>query len=613
MVHRLLTLFESWTSPLPDIEPSTPPKGLLAFCRHYTKGFEKPLIIMSILTATLAVLEVSLFGFMGQLVDWLVSKNPDTLLAEEGTTLLWMSLMVLVLIPLLTLLHALIVYQSLLGNYPMAIRWLAHKYLLKQSISFYQNEFAGRVATKVMQTSLAVRETVMKLLDVLMYILVYFTSMVVMMAKADWRLVLPMATWLLIYIGLQWYFIPRLKSVSSEQADARSTMTGRIVDSYSNISTVKLFAHTQQEAQYARSSMREFLTTVHKQMRLVTGINVSVQVLNYLLAFSVAALSIWLWMGSAISVGAIAIAVSLALRLNGMSQWIMWEISALFENLGTVSDGMNTLSQPTNIEDAANAKPLAIPHGGIHFNNVSFDYGENNGVLQQLELDIKPGEKIGLVGRSGAGKSTLVNLLMRFYDIEHGAILIDGEDIRSVMQDSLRSNIGMVTQDTSLLHRSIRENILYGRPDATEAEMLAAIKKAQADDFIEQLTDPHGNCGLAAQVGERGVKLSGGQRQRIAIARVLLKDAPILVLDEATSALDSEVEAAIQESLYQLMEGKTVIAIAHRLSTIAAMDRLIVLDQGKIVEQGSHQQLINQGGIYAHLWQRQTGGFLGLD
>ena len=613
MLHRLLRAFEGWTQPLPDIEPGQPPKGLFAFCRHYTKGFEKPLLIMSFLTATLAVLEVSLFGFMGQLVDWLVTKNPATLLQEEGPRLLGMSLMVLMLIPLLTLLHALIAYQSLLGNYPMSIRWLAHKYLLKQSISFYQNEFAGRVATKVMQTSLAVRETVMKLLDVLMYILVYFTSMVVMMAKADWRLVLPMATWLVCYIALQWYFIPRLKRVSSEQADARSTMTGRIVDSYSNISTVKLFAHTRQEANYARSSMNEFLSTVHQQMRLVTGINVSVQVLNYLLAFAVAALSIWLWMGSAISVGAIAIAVSLALRLNGMSQWIMWEISALFENLGTVSDGMNTLSQPTQIEDKPDAKPLAIPHGGIRFDNVSFHYGEKIGVLQQLRLDIKPGEKIGLVGRSGAGKSTLVNLLLRFYDVESGAILIDGENIREVSQDSLRSNIGMVTQDTSLLHRSIRENILYGRPDATEVEMLAAIDKAQANDFIANLTDPHGNRGLDAQVGERGVKLSGGQRQRIAIARVLLKDAPILVLDEATSALDSEVEAAIQESLYQLMQGKTVIAIAHRLSTIAAMDRLIVLDQGKIVEQGSHHELIAQGGIYAHLWERQTGGFLGLD
>ncbi|KFZ37211.1 multidrug ABC transporter ATP-binding protein [Shewanella mangrovi] len=613
MLLRLLRLFESWTKPLPNIDPGQPPRGLFAFCRHYTKGFEKPLLLMSVLTATLAVLEVSLFGFMGQLVDWLVSKNPETLLADEGGKLLGMTLMVLVLIPLLTLLHALIAYQSLLGNYPMAIRWLAHKYLLKQSISFYQNEFAGRVATKVMQTSLAVRETVMKLLDVLMYILVYFTSMVVMMAKADWRMVLPMAVWLGCYILLQWFFIPRLKAVASEQADARSTMTGRIVDSYSNISTVKLFAHTQQEAEYARSSMSEFLDTVYRQMRLVTGINVSVQVLNYLLAFAVAALSIWLWMESAITVGAIAIAVSLALRLNGMSQWIMWEISALFENLGTVSDGMNTLSQPANILDKPDAEPLKIPFGGIHFRDVCFDYGEKTGVLHHLDLDIKPGEKIGLVGRSGAGKSTLVNLLMRFYDIGAGAILIDGQDIRDVSQDSLRSNIGMVTQDTSLLHRSIRENILYGRPSATEGEMQAAIEKAQANDFIEYLTDPHGNRGLDAQVGERGVKLSGGQRQRIAIARVLLKDAPILVLDEATSALDSEVEAAIQQSLYQLMEGKTVIAIAHRLSTIAAMDRLIVLDQGKIVEQGSHQELISKGGIYAHLWERQTGGFLGLD
>ncbi|QSX32557.1 ABC transporter ATP-binding protein [Shewanella avicenniae] len=613
MINRLLGLFESWTKPLPNIEPSQPPRGLWAFCRHYTQGFERPLLLMSLLTATIAVLEVSLFGFMGQLVDWLVTKNPETLLAEEGTTLIGMGLLVLVFIPLLTLLHALIVYQSLLGNYPMAIRWLAHKYLLRQSISFYQNEFAGRVATKVMQTSLAVRETVMKLLDVLMYILVYFTSMVVMMAKADWRMVIPMALWLTCYILLQWFFIPRLKAVASEQADARSTMTGRIVDSYSNISTVKLFAHTQQEANYARSSMREFLATVYRQMRLVTGINVSVQVLNYLLAFSVAALSIWLWMDSAITVGAIAIAVSLALRLNGMSQWIMWEVSALFENLGTVSDGMNTLSQTANVTDDPNAVPLNISAGAILFNDVCFDYGEKNGVLKHLNLAIRPGEKIGLVGRSGAGKSTLVNLLLRFYDIESGAILIDGQNIKDVSQDSLRSNIGMVTQDTSLLHRSIRENILYGRPDASDAEMLSAIEKAQANEFIEQLTDPHGNRGLDAQVGERGVKLSGGQRQRIAIARVLLKDAPILVLDEATSALDSEVEAAIQQSLYQLMEGKTVIAIAHRLSTIAAMDRLIVLDQGQIVEQGSHKELIAQQGIYAQLWQRQTGGFLGVD
>ncbi|BCV27585.1 ABC transporter ATP-binding protein [Shewanella algae] len=613
MIKTLFSRFEHWTDPLPDIEPSPPPKGLYAFCRHYTKGFERPLILMSILTAILAMLEVSLFGFMGQLVDWLVDKDPQTLLQDEGLKLLGMTLLVLVLLPVLILLHALIVYQSLLGNYPMAIRWLAHKYLLKQSVSFYQDDFAGRIATKVMQTSLAVRETVMKLLDVLVYIMVYFTSMLVMIASADMRLMLPMLAWLAIYIGLQWYFVPKLKAVSTEQADARSTMTGRIVDSYTNIATVKLFSHTQQEAEYAQSSMKTFLDTVHRQMRLVTGINVSVQLLNYFLAFSVAAVSIWLWSDSAISVGAIAIAVSLALRLNGMSQWIMWEISSLFENIGTVADGMSTLSKPTRILDAEDAKAILVEQGQIDFDKVSFHYGEQSGVLEGLDLQIKPGEKVGLVGRSGAGKSTLVNLLMRFHDVEKGKILIDDQDIRKVTQDSLRSQIGMVTQDTSLLHRSIRENILYGRPDATEEELEQAIIKAQASEFIASLTDPSGNTGLDAQVGERGVKLSGGQRQRIAIARVLLKDAPILILDEATSALDSEVEAAIQESLYQLMEGKTVIAIAHRLSTIAAMDRLIVLDQGKVVEQGSHQELIRSKGIYAQLWAHQTGGFIGVD
>lgn len=613
MIKTLFSRFEHWTDPLPDIDPSPPPKGLYAFCRHYTKGFERPLILMSILTAILAMLEVSLFGFMGQLVDWLVDKDPQTLLQDEGLKLLGMTLLVLVLLPVLILLHALIVYQSLLGNYPMAIRWLAHKYLLKQSVSFYQDDFAGRIATKVMQTSLAVRETVMKLLDVLVYIMVYFTSMLVMIASADMRLMLPMLAWLAIYIGLQWYFVPKLKAVSTEQADARSTMTGRIVDSYTNIATVKLFSHTQQEAEYAQSSMKTFLDTVHRQMRLVTGINVSVQLLNYFLAFSVAAVSIWLWSDSAISVGAIAIAVSLALRLNGMSQWIMWEISSLFENIGTVADGMSTLSKPTRILDAEDAKAILVEQGQIVFDKVSFHYGEQSGVLEGLDLQIKPGEKVGLVGRSGAGKSTLVNLLMRFHDVEKGRILIDGQDIRKVTQDSLRAQIGMVTQDTSLLHRSIRENILYGRPDATEEELEQAIIKAQASEFIASLTDPSGNTGLDAQVGERGVKLSGGQRQRIAIARVLLKDAPILILDEATSALDSEVEAAIQESLYQLMEGKTVIAIAHRLSTIAAMDRLIVLDQGKVVEQGSHQELIRSKGIYAQLWAHQTGGFIGVD
>ncbi|MEZ9200325.1 ABC transporter ATP-binding protein [Shewanella sp. 10N.286.54.B9] len=605
--------FESWVNALPPEEPEQPPKGIYAFCRHYTKGFEIPLVIMSILTALLAILEVSLFGFMGDLVDLLINNDPETLFEKEGVKLLGMTILVLVVIPVLVLLHALIVYQGLLGNYPMSIRWLAHRYLLKQSVSFYQNDFAGRIATKVMQTSLAVRETVTKLLDVLVYILVYFTSMVVMIAKADLRLMLPMLVWLLIYIGLQVRFLPQLKKVSTEQADARSNMTGRIVDSYTNIATVKLFSHTQKEAEYAKGSMTTFLHTVYRQMRLVTKINVSVQIINYVLAFSIAATSIWLWRDSAITVGAIAIAISLSLRLNGMSQWIMWEISSLFENIGTVADGMNTLSKPTDITDIKNAPDLKVDKGGINFDNVSFHYGENSGVIDGLDLNIKAGEKVGLVGRSGAGKSTLVNLLMRFHDVESGRILIDQQEITQVKQDSLRAHIGMVTQDTSLLHRSIRENILYGNPDASEEELTSAIKNSQAYEFIQTLTDPDGNIGLDAQVGERGVKLSGGQRQRIAIARVLLKNAPILLLDEATSALDSEVEAAIQESLYQLMEGKTVIAIAHRLSTIAAMDRLIVIDEGKIVEQGTHQELINASGIYAQLWAHQTGGFLGVD
>ncbi|AEG10826.1 ABC transporter ATP-binding protein [Shewanella baltica] len=605
--------FESWVEALPDDEPTKPPTGVYAFCRHYTKGYELPLILMSVLTAMLAMLEVSLFGFMGQLVDWLVKKNPETLFQDEGTTLMLMGGMVLIVMPILVLLHALIMHQTLLGNYPMSIRWLAHRYLLKQSVSFYQDDFAGRIATKVMQTSLAVRETVMKLLDVLVYILVYFTSMLVMIASADLRLVIPMLVWLALYVGLQWYFVPKLKSVSTEQADARSTMTGRIVDSYTNITTVKLFAHTQKEAEYAKSSMRIFLDTVYRQMRLVTGISVSVQIINYVLAFSIAAVAIALWTDSAITIGAIAIAVSLALRLNGMSQWIMWEISSLFENIGTVTDGMNTLSKTTIIQDEPDAKALVVNHGKIDFNQVCFHYGEQTGVIEDLNLNIKAGEKVGLVGRSGAGKSTLVNLLMRFYDVEKGQINIDDQDIKTVMQDSLRSQIGMVTQDTSLLHRTIRENILYGNPTASEEQLDSAIKQAQAYDFIKDLSDPHGNHGLDAQVGERGVKLSGGQRQRIAIARVLLKNAPILLLDEATSALDSEVEAAIQESLYELMQGKTVIAIAHRLSTIAAMDRLIVLDQGRVVEQGTHQELIAAGGIYAQLWAHQTGGFLGVD
>lgn len=607
----MLKTFERFIDPFPAEEPTQPPKRLVAFCRHYTKGMGIPLVLMSLLTAMVAIIEVSLFGFLGQLVDWLVDKNPDTFFQEEGARLFWMGLTVLIVLPTVIFLHAAVVHQTLLGNYPMVIRWLAHRYLLKQSVSFYQNDFAGRIATKVMQTALSVRETVMKLLDVMVYVVIYFATMLILVGQSDWRLVLPMLGWLAAYVGAQLYFVPRLKRVSTEQADARSMMTGRIVDSYTNIQTVKLFAHTQSEADYAQQSMDGFLDTVYRQMRLVTQLNVTVQTINYTLAFVISALSLWLWSLSAISIGAIAIAISLALRLNGMAQWIMWEISGLFENIGAVADGITTLSRPRDVMDEPNAKVLQVPAGRVHFENVTFHYGKDSGVMDSLSIDIKPGEKVGLVGRSGAGKSTLVNLLLRFHDVESGRILIDGQDIRTVQQESLRANIGMVTQDTSLLHRSVRENILYGKPDATEEELLAATQQAEAHEFILGLSDPQGRTGYDAQVGERGVKLSGGQRQRIAIARVLLKDAPILVLDEATSALDSEVESAIQKSLYSLMEGKTVIAIAHRLSTIMAMDRLLVMDQGRIVEQGTHAELVAQGGIYAQLWAHQTGGFLG--
>ncbi|WP_107851733.1 ABC transporter ATP-binding protein [Oceanimonas marisflavi] len=606
----MFKLFESLTKPFPEEDPAQPPRGLYAFCRHYTRGFEWPLVIMALLSATVAMVEVALLGFMGRLVDLLASHTPQSFWAEERNTLIFMGALVLVIIPVLSFSHSMLMHQSLLGNYPMSIRWLAHRYLLRQSMSFYQDEFAGRIATKVMQTALAVRETVMKLLDVLVYVSVYLLSLLVMMGHSDFVLMLPVLLWLLTYIGIQCYFVPRMKRIATAQADARSMMTGRIVDSYANITTVKLFAHTDAETHYAKQGMRAFLGTVYGQMRLATCFVLSVDAINYLLLFTITVLSIGLWMSATVTVGVIAVAISIALRLQGMSKWIMWEIGTLFENIGTVIDGMNTLSRSVTIADKANATELTVNRGAIRFENVTFQYGREEPVIERFNLDIQPGEKVGLVGRSGAGKSTLVNLLLRLHELEEGRITIDGQDITAVTQHSLRRQIGMVTQDTSLLHRSIRENILYGRPAASEEDMVAASRQAHAHAFIQSLEDKDGNKGYDAQVGERGIKLSGGQRQRIGIARVLLKDAPILVLDEATSALDSEVEAAIQESLYRLMEGKTVIAIAHRLSTIAAMDRLVVIDNGHIVEQGSHRELLAKDGIYAQLWQHQTGGFL---
>jgi len=607
----MFRFFESLIKPFPIEDPQTPPKTLFAFCRHYTRGTERYLVLMSVLTAAIAIMEVSLFGFLGQLVDWLNMHTPENLFQESGDKLRFMAAILVIGLPFCVILHSLVMHQTLLGNYPMMIRWQAHRYLLGQSVGFYQNEFAGRIATKVMQTALAVRETVMKLLDVLLYVVVYFSGVLVLAAALDWRLAVPFLFWLATYAALLYYFLPRLGQASSKQANARSEMTGRLVDTYTNIATVKLFSHSNREAQYAREGMEAFLDTVHPQMRLATSLNTGVWLSNTFLVFTVSAVSIWLWGFHLITAGAIAAAVSLALRLNGMSQWIMWEVSALFENIGTARDGLNTLSIPREVQDAPNAQPLAMNASGIEFKDISFHYGKSSGVISHLNLNIKPGEKIGVVGRSGAGKSTLVNLLMRFYDLESGQILIDGNNIATVQQESLRLHIGMVTQDTSLLHRSIRDNLLYGNPKATEEQMIEAAKQAEAHDFILSLSDSQGRTGYDAHVGERGVKLSGGQRQRIAIARVLIKNAPILILDEATSALDSEVEAAIQANLYTLMQGKTVIAIAHRLSTIAAMDRLIVMDKGEIVEQGTHAELVAQRGIYAQLWERQSGGFLG--
>lgn len=613
----MFSFFERLTNPFPAEPPTQPPTTMVAFCKHYTKGMWAVLLTVSLLSAIVAILEVTLFGFMGKLVDWFAERDRATFVEQESNTLILMGIVVVVLIPGFILLRSLFSRQSLLGNYPMRIRWQAHRYLLGQSLSFFHNEFAGRVATKVMQTALSVRETVMKLLDLMVYIGVYFISMVVLIFTADWRLALPLVVWLGVYICILRVLVPKLKQVSQYQADARSLMTGRIVDSYTNISTVKLFSHSQREASYAQESMDKFLHTVYPQMRLVTILEFCVELSNALLIFSVGALSIYLWLQQIVTPGEIALAVSLCLRLNGMSHWVMWEVASLFENLGTVQDGINTLAQPIAVKNIDKAPALNVSGGQIHFKNMSFSYpGANNQpvpVFKNLDLNIKPGEKVGLVGRSGAGKSTLVNLLLRFYDTTDGQILIDGQDISQVDQESLRAQISMVTQDTSLMHRSVRDNIIYGRNDADDAAMIKAAEQAEAFEFIQQLSDKDGRTGFDAQVGERGVKLSGGQRQRIAIARVLLKDAPVLILDEATSALDSEVESAIQECLNKVMENKTVLAIAHRLSTIAQMDRLLVLDNGEIVEQGTHQELLEKGGIYAKLWAHQTGGFLGLE
>lgn len=615
----LFRFFETRVDPYPVGEPRTPPRQLLAFLLHYSRPVLPLLALMSVFTALVSTAEVVFFSYMGDLVDWLSEADRDNFLAEHGVSLAGMALLIVVGFPLLVLLQSLVTHQSIFGNYPMIGRWLTHRHMLRQSLAFFQDEFSGRVSQKVMQTALAIRETVMKLTGLFVYVVVYFTGALLLMGGAEPWLMLPLVIWLAGYIGIMVVFVPRLRQVSMEQANARAQMTGRIVDSYTNIQTIKLFADTRREQAYARDAMDEFMQTVHRQMRLVTLLTFSLTLLNSLLLASVAALSIAAWYFSLISLGAIAVAIALVMRIRFMSDWILWEVAGLFENIGTVQDGINTIARPPAVVDPPGASGLAVPRGEIHFERVHFHYGaapegaRRERVIDDFDLTLQPGEKVGLIGRSGAGKSTLANLLLRFYDLERGRILIDDQNIAEVTQESLRRHIGMVTQDTSLLHRSIRDNIRYGSPDASDEQVMEAARRAHADSFIAELSDPQGRLGLDAHVGERGVKLSGGQRQRIAIARVLLKNAPILVLDEATSALDSEVEAAIQEQLYTLMEGKTVLAIAHRLSTIAMLDRLVVMDAGRIVEAGTHTELLRQDGLYAALWKRQSGGFLGDD
>ena len=609
MIKKIFSWFESRIDPYPEVAPKTPEKGLWRFIWSNIEGVRKWIAVLAVFTVGVGIMEALMFQFMGKVVDWLGTYTPQTLFVEKGHALIGMMAMV-AFFAVWTFFASSVRLQTLQGVFPMRLRWNFHRLMLGQSLGFYQDEFAGRVSAKVMQTALALRDVVMTVADMVVYVLVYFITSGVILSSFDAWLIVPFICWIIGFAMIMRFLIPKLGKTAARQADARSLMTGRITDAYSNIATVKLFSHGAREAAYAKQSMEEFMVTVHAQMRLATLLHTCSFIVNSSLTVGTTALGIWLWYHGQVGVGAVATATAMALRVNGLSQYIMWESARLFENIGTVNDGMATLSKPHTILDKPQALPLKVTRGEIKFDHVDFSYEAGKPLLNGFNLNIKPGEKVGLIGRSGAGKSTIVNLLLRFYEPQSGTISIDGQNVDSVTQESLRAQIGLVTQDTSLLHRSVRDNIIYGRPDATDAEMISAAERAEAADFIPNLSDAKGRRGYDAHVGERGVKLSGGQRQRIAIARVMLKDAPILLLDEATSALDSEVEAAIQESLDKMMEGKTVIAIAHRLSTIAAMDRLIVLDKGRIIEEGSHTELLEKQGLYAKLWAHQSGGFL---
>ena len=610
-IDAIFVWFERLIDPFRNLPVEQPPTTLLAFYWHYISQVWPFFVALLAIGLVGALIEVSLFAFLGEIVDLVrAASSPDAFFEEHGNALLWMGFVALIARPVVFVVHDLLIHQTLTPTLVNRIRWQTHRYVLRQSMGFFQNDFAGRITTKVVQTGSSLRESAVQTTDAMWFMIIYITSAIALFSAADPRLAWPLLIWLVLFVATLVHFVPRIKERSRIMSEARSMLTGRVVDSYTNILTVKLFAHAEREDDYARFAVDDHTRKFQEQLRLITMLKVILYTINGALIVGTGSMALWLWSSGAITVGAFALAAGLVLRINNMSGWIMWTVTAIFEHIGIVQDGIETISQPNDVVDVGGAPSLQVTKGEIRYENIRFHYGKGKGVIDDLSLVIRPGEKVGLVGPSGAGKSTLVNVLLRFYDLEGGRIVIDGQDISRVDQESLRAHIGMVTQDTSLLHRSVMANVVYGRPEVSKADAIEAVKRAQAAQFIPDLVDLRGRKGFDAHVGERGVKLSGGQRQRVAIARVLLKDAPILILDEATSALDSEVEAAIQEQFDQLMAGKTVIAIAHRLSTIAAMDRLVIMDAGRIVEEGSHDDLLAKGGLYARLWERQSGGFL---
>ncbi len=609
----MFRFFENLVDPYCDYpERDRPPTRLWPFLRDYGEPFRRVFLWAAALSVVVAAIEIGLIYYMGRIVD-LLAGEPQQVMRDHGLELAAVALFIVLLRPALHMLDVALLNNAILPNFGTLIRWRAHKHVLRQSVGWFENDFAGRIANRIMQTPPAAGEVVFQIFDAISFSLAYMVGAAILLMAADVRLLIPLLAWLVFYMALIRWTVRRVGPASQAASDARSTVTGRVVDSYTNIHSVKMFAHHDHELDYARDAIETSRRTFQTEMRIFTIMDITLVALNGLLIVGVVGWAIWLWFHGQASVGVVAAATALTLRLNGMTGWIMWALTTFFRQLGVVAEGMQTIAQPIDLVDDRRAQPLRLGAGRIEIRALSHHYGRGIGGLDGIDLTVQPGEKIGLIGRSGAGKSTLVKLLLRFYDAEAGQILIDGQDISRVTQDSLRRHIGMVQQDSALLHRSVRDNILYGRPDATEAQMIAAARQAEAHDFILDLADPEGRTGYDAHVGERGVKLSGGQRQRVTLARVILKDAPILLLDEATSALDSEVEAAIQDTLYGMMQGKTVIAIAHRLSTIARMDRILVLDRGRVVEQGSHSGLLAQSGLYAQFWARQSGGFLNIE